>query len=806
VPLGHTSYANNLTGGGKLLAAFLSNGIGFTESAAAAGLAVTPDGNALVVANIYNESISVVSLVSYTVLWEYDLRPYNTIPGLSGFAGGESPFGVAISGNSTTGYTAWVSSIRDRQVLAVPLAQTPPAPGSVTYIPVPGTPNSLVLNASQSRLYVAQDNVDQVGVIDTAAKQLIGSIPTIPVPGVLNLGQKYTGGAPNNLALSPDGKSLFVTNGGANAVSVIDLTLPNPVSVALLPTAWYPHSVSVSNDGQTLYVVNGKSDPGPNPGNVYNKSLADENVNPAANEYIEQLEKGGLQTIPLPGASDYAALTNQVADNNGYTARQKGRDVMAALHAKIHHVIYIIKENRTFDQILGDLRNGANGDAKLAEFGRPITPSLHRLADQFVTLDNFYCAGEVSGDGWPWSTEARESDFGVTTIPMNYANRGSSNDSEGLNRLVNVALPTAGREAAYPTVSFAGGNLYDVLSSTFPGGTANLLPGTANDFATDGPAGTPPQQGYLWDSALRGGLSVRDYGFLIDIVRYNIPVAVGGIPLIENPFATNTQVAWSSNPTLAPYTDIYYRGFDNSFPDNWRFEEWNREFQQYVTNNNLPNLSLVRLMHDHTGNYCAKPYTEAGCPAADLVTPERQEADNDYAVGRLIETVAASPYANDTLIFILEDDAQDGPDHVDAHRSPAYVVGPYVKRHRVISTHYDTVNMVRTIEDVLGIDHLNLNDTYQAPMADLFDVNAPPSWSYTALPSTVLKKTGLVPQGVAYAPGPDVVPTHDQDYWAQKTKGFDWSKEDRIPADKYNRILWEGLKGDEPYPGTRGGE
>jgi hypothetical protein len=473
---------------------------------------------------------------------------------------------------------------------------------------------------------------------------------------------------------------------------------------------------------------------------------------------------------------------------------------MNFLHNNIHHVIYIIKENRTFDQILGDIGNGANGDSKLAEFGKPITPSLHRLANQFVTLDNFYCAGEVSGDGWPWSTEARESDFGVTTIPVNYANRGSSNDSEGLNRLVNIAETLPAREAELSTF-----NLYDLLTAAFPGGTANFLPGAANDFATDGPQGTPAQQGYIWDSALRAGLSVRDYGFFNDIVPYNIPTIAGGVPLIENPAATGTQVAWSSNPTLAPVTDIYYRGFDNSFPDNWRFEEWNREFQQYVAGSNLPNLSLVRLMHDHTGNFCPKPYTASSCPVAGLVTPERQEADNDYAVGRVIQAVAQSPYASDTLIFILEDDAQDGPDHVDAHRSPAYVVGPYVRHHAVVSTRYDTVNMVRTIEDVLGIDQLNLNDANQGPMTDLFDINAQPVWTYTAVPSTLLKTTGLVPANVVYESGPDIVPTHDQDWWAQRTRGYDWSKEDRIPADAYNRTLWEGLKG-TPYPGTHGAE
>jgi DNA-binding beta-propeller fold protein YncE len=800
IPLNHASYANNLTGPGALLGAFLGNGIGFVESAAAAGLAITPDGATLVVTNIYNDSVSVIDTASATVLWEYDLRPYNNTPELSGTAGGEAPRGVAIAGSAATGYTAFVSSVRDREIDALPLRSIPPDGGTLQRIPLPGNPNTLLLSADGKTLYAAQDNSDLVAAIDTTREVVTAEIDPLAVLNLLPLGRTYTGAAPNGLALSPDGTALYVTMGGANAVSIVNVAQgATPAAVTLIPTGWYPHSVSTSRDGSTLYVVNGKSDPGPNPNYEH----------PVANQYVLQLEAAGLQTIPVPGPGHYAALTAQVATNNGYTTPESPHDraVMAALHAKIQHVIYIIKENRTYDQILGDLGNGANGDPKLTMFGRAVTPSLHRLASQFVTLDNFYCAGEVSGDGWPWSTEARESDFGTTTIPMNYANRGSSNDSEGDNRDNNMGLDTTGRIAAFPTIGGIG-NLYTVLGNAFPGGYQNFLPGTNNDFATDGPAGTPPQQGYLWDSAIRAGLSVRDYGMLVDIVRYNIPVGIGGIPLIENPAATNTQVAWSSNPTLGPVTDIFYRGFDNAYPDTWRLEEWYREFQQYEAAGNLPSLSLVRLMHDHTGNFCARPFTSPSCPAAGLDTPEKQEADNDYAVGRLVETVAHSSYAANTLIFVLEDDAQDGPDHVDAHRSTAYVVGPYVKQHAVISTHYDTVNMVRTIEDVLGIGHLNLNDAHQPPMTDLFDLNHA-AWTYTAVASPLLKTTGLIGlPGVAaqVMAGPAMQATHDQDWWAQRTKGYDWSSEDKIPADDYNRTLWQGLKGNTPYPGTRGAE
>ncbi|HTZ71266.1 MAG TPA: bifunctional YncE family protein/alkaline phosphatase family protein, partial [Acetobacteraceae bacterium] len=791
IPLNHTSYANNLTGPAALLGAFLYNGIGFEESATPASMAISPDGTRLAVANIYNDSVSLIDTTTNSVLWEYDLRPYNNTPALTGTAGGEAPFGVAIAPNPVEGFTIFVSSVRDREVDAMPLRDIPPDGGTLQRIALPGTPNNMVLSPNGKRLYVAQDNSDQVAVLNTANFKVVDEIAPLDVPGLTDVGRQYTGAAPNGLAISPDGSMLYVTMGGANALGMVNLAANGgPAPVALIPTGWYPHSVSVSKDGKTLYVVNGKSDPGPNP----------KYLHAASNEYVLQLEQAGFLTLPVPAAGDYAPLTAQVVANNGYATAESGHDkaVMAALHAKIQHVIYIIKENRTFDQILGDLTNGANGDPAIAEYGHRVTPNFHRLASSFVTLDNFYCAGEVSGDGWPWSTETRESDFGTTTIPVNYANRGASNDSEGLNRIVNVGLDTNGRVASFPTVNGIG-NLYQVLGDAFPGGYTNLLPGNNNDFATDGPEGTPPQQGYLWDSALRAGLTVRDYGMLIDLVRYNIPVAIGGIPLIEYPYGSGTQVAWPANPTLAPYTDIYYRGFDNAFPDTWRLEEWTREFQLFVANGNLPNLSLVRLMHDHTGNFCPKPYDSPSCPAAHLYTPELQQADNDYAVGKLVQTVAASPYAGNTLIFVLEDDAQAGPDHVDAHRSTAYIVGPYVRHHRIVSTHYDTVDMVRTIEEILGIDHLSLNDAHQPPMADVFDLNQT-SWTYTAVASPLLKKTGLVPQNASYLPGPAMAPTHDQDWWAQRTKGFDWSQEDRIPADRYNRIQWEGLMGGKPYP------
>ena len=319
----------------------------------------------------------------------------------------------------------------------------------------------------------------------------------------------------------------------------------------------------------------------------------------------------------------------------------------------------------------------------------------------------------------------------------------------------------------------------------------DVLPGVSNVAAPDGPDGEV-QQGYLWNSALRAGKTVRNYGFFIDLTRYALggtPYAALGIPIDRNPFEHGKVQAYAANPDLAPLTDQYFRGFDTSFPDFYREKEWEREFSAYVTNGNLPNLSLVRMMGDHTGSFAT---------AIDGInTPELQVADNDYAVGRIIQAVANSPYASNTLIFIVEDDAQDGPDHVDAHRSTAYVVGPYVKKAALVSTHYTTVNMLRTITDILGVDHLGLFDSTQGPMTDVFDLTQT-TWSFTATPSALLVGSAL-PLAASNPPALALKPTHDSKYWAQKTKKFNFAEEDKLDAVAYNKILWQGLMGNRPY-------
>jgi DNA-binding beta-propeller fold protein YncE len=765
--------------------ATLGAGVGLEEAPQAAGIAITQDGTKLVVANYYNDSITILtkSAPGWTKGPELDLRPGKENSTDSGVPGGEYPLWVVIKGNQT----AYVSSIRDREIDVVDISNTPAV---VARISVPGEPNKMVLNASQSKLYVAQDVTDSVGVVDTASNTLVENIGVTAPAGLLSDWRaKLKGNNTNSVTLSRDEKLLYVTNGWMNDVAVVQLdSAPGQSQViGLIPTGWYPNSVSSSRDGKFTYVLNGKSPTGPNPGYCHGGVLTSLPAVQcaASDEYDLVLIKAGFQSFPTPKASDLQGLTQQVAANNHFQYHVSPEDAekLEFLHQKIHHIIYIIKENRTYDQILGDLEVG-NGDPSLTEFGEATTPNFHKLARNFVTLDNFYDTSEVSMDGWPWSTAAHATDVVEHQTPVEYAGRGLGYDSEGTNRNVNVGIPTlAGRLAANP------------LTPDDP----DVMAGTANVAAPDAADGEPGA-GFLWNGALKAGLSIRNYGFFIDEARYNLPgpYSVYTIPELTDPTSTTppTQVAYPTSAALAPYTDIYFRGFDMTFPDYYRFKEWERDFDANYANGGLPNLTLMRIPHDHTGNY--------SIAILGVNTPELDEADNDYAVGLVADKIAHSTYKDDTLIFVIEDDAQDGGDHVDAHRSTAYIVGPYVKHHAVVSDSYTTLSMYRTIEDILGIRHSNLNDALATPMAAVFDEKQK-DWTYNAAPSLLLYNTQLplppLPTSVQRIPHP----THDAAYWAAVTKGMDFSVEDHVDGAQFNRILWQGLMGSKPYPATPSG-
>ncbi|MGC2423305.1 MAG: YncE family protein [Nitrospirota bacterium] len=768
-----------------------TNAIGLgTISPEAAGLAVTGNGKLLVVANYENDSVSVINLATRSKVGELDLRPGN------GVAGGEYPLWVSIKGNDT----AYVSSMRDREIVVVSIANGA-APSVQRRIPVKGVPEKMIMNANQTRLYVTLGNSDSVAVINTVSYKVIGQVGTA-APRQYMHDTKYNGVNPNGLALSPDERTLYVTNGGANSLAVISLKEnkgdARTVTVTgLIPTGWYPNSVSVSRDGSILYVVNGKSNTGPVAAacrNTTSIAAGSENACNAANQYVWQLTKAGFQTIPVPDKKELKALTEQVADNNNYASLKKTpqpSSMMKFLRGHIRHVIYIVRENRTYDQVLGDLDRG-NGDPSIAIFPEPLTPNQHKLARQFVDLDNFYDSGETSGDGWNWSTSARATDNVEKTEPINYAGRGLSYDFEGTNRNINVGYgTTAGRLAADP------------VNPTDP----NILPGTADVSApdsSDGEAGT----GYLWDGALRAGLKVRNYGFFCDLTRYSLPASNPACisPNLTDPFAAGVLAAYPDKAALQGITDQYYRGFDNKFPDFYREKEWEREFAGYEANGNLPDLEMVRLMHDHFGSF--------GAAISGVNTVPTQVADNDYAVGRLIDVISHSKkYGDNTLVFVIEDDAQDGPDHVDAHRSIAYIAGPYVKHGAVVSVTYTTINMIRTICAILGIKPLGINDATAETMDSVFRTDAG-KWAYDAVVPDILRAETILP--LPEAPKKRRKPSvsrvsakmrHDASYWQEKTLGFDFNTEDKLDTARFNQILWEGMKGKGvPYPSVRGGQ
>ena len=793
----------------------LPGGIGLSVKPETIGLAISADDRTGVVANNYNDSITVVDIPTASVRFEYDLRPFNT-SGSNGVPGGEYPFDVVINGTN-----AYISSTRDREIVVVDISGK--AGRLVGRIPLAGNPYGMTI--SNGTLFVAEDNQDRVAMIDLAGNTLVREIDVRAPAGVIS-GPRYTGTAPYAVTVSPDGRTLYVVNNGANDIAVVPLDGSGALSVkGLIPTAYAPKDVAFSPDGSQMYIINGKSNTGPNPDNLNSNTALIQYkafapippgytdntagilaanalaaaASAASNQYQFQLEQASLVSAGTPSDAQLVGLTRQVAQNNGYSTAEPSADqrTMAFLHQHIKHVIYIIKENRTFDQILGDLKNGANAEPSLVQFGLPITPNFHRISRQFVTLDDFYDPADGSMDGWSWSMRGRITNDEEVTQQQNYAfvSRGLSYETEGSNRNVPVGVADTDRvDAVAPTTIGGAAYTYNTLSALLPGGTANLLPGPRDIAATDTMFGDEPgkEEGYIFTAALKAGLGIRNYGFMVNNIG---PTTLNGQP-ITNAGAAGIQQVAELNPSLQGYTDLYFRGFDQTFSDQWNVNEWTREFRQYVRDNNLPAFETVRLSHDHTGSFATA--------LAGVNTPETQEADNDLAVGRMMETVARSPYADSTVFFVIEDDSQDGPDHVDSHRSTAYIAGAYVKQHQVVSTRYNQVNMLRTMEDILGTAHVSLLTANAQPMADVFDTSGNGSWSYAATASTILKTTMLQVAmnqgGIRYAAGPDIRPLHDAAWWADRTRGFDFSVEDRVPTGVFNRVLWEGTRPGVPYP------
>ncbi len=746
-------------------------GLGEEEGPFAAGVAVSASGARVVVANHENDSLSVVDTARGTVS-EIALAPGGGKPG------GEFPSGVIVLGESR----AFVTAQRDREVVEVDLGTAK----VVRRIKVGGQPTKLIANRAQTRIYVANANSDSVSVIDVARGVVESTIATAAPAGSAAL--RLRGSNPNALALSPDESRLYVTNGGNSTLAVIDLASKSVVG--LVPTGFYPTAVAVAHDGAQLYVVHAKSPTGPNalgPWTAVERARTKPYSPGRGNQYALQLEHGGLLAFPLPDAPTLAKLTQQAIANNRFDADVGNLPrVFLALRGKVKHVIYVIGENRTYDQVLGDLA-GADGDPRLVLWGEPITPNHHALARSFVTLDRFFDPGGVSGEGWQWSTSGRTTDVAEKAVPVEYAGRGKhSYDWEGANRNVNVSWPTlAARKLANPKTP----------------DSIDVLPGSADVGAVDGPA--EGGSGFLWDAVLAKGLEVRNYGCFCDDTRYALPKTDPAfLAPSHDPFATKTRVAFPQRASLHDRTDPYFRCFDQRVADYWREKEWAREFDAYVKSGTLPALEVVRLPHDHLGGFDT---------AMDGVsTPDTQIADNDYALGALVEKVSRSPYWKDTVVIALEDDAQNGSDHVDAHRSFVLVAGGHVKRGAKISTPYATPSVLRTIEVLLGVGPLGQSDGFAPPMDELFEERVDMTPFAAEIPA-VLHSTQLpLPTATATAiptptptststststPTSNATPRGDATFWASVMRGQNFDEPDALDAALFNRALVCGLRG-----------
>ena len=752
-------------------------GLGAGVKPQAAGVAVSPDGRRALVANYYNDSVSLIDLVGQRVVTEEDLRPGKIDPTKVGVPGGEFPYAVLWADAAH----AWLSSPRDRQLVS--LSITPAGLEIAKRVATIGEPTTLLVDLKRHRLIAAEDNDDRLAFLDLATGRLVAE-PRLNLPAALAAGPLGKGLNPNGLAALPDGR-LLVTLGGINAVALVAPGADGNFVQALIPTGWYPSAVATSASGSRVFVVNRKSPPGPNPQGCLPELAVyrgQPNACGAANQYIFELEKAGLLEFPMPGSRALSGMTMQVAQNIGLPGareRAAANARMASIAGHIKHVVFIIKENRTYDQVLGDLDIG-NGDPRLAILGGALSPNHHRLARQFVTLDNFYDSGEQSSTGWPWSTAARTTDLMEKTASVNYADRGLAYESEEADRFISEQQTPAERHQTNPAVPL----------------DPDLLAGPALLTAPDPDDDDKPNQGYLWDAAIRAGLSVRNYGFS-DASIYDAGEP-GAVPIIREPYKEHRQIYTPGDRLLASRSDPYFRGFDQKLADYWRYLEWKREYDEQEAAGTLPALTLLRLSHDHFGDFDK---------ALDGVnTVETQMADNDYSLGLVVERIAHGKAAGSTLVFIIEDDAQNGADHVDARRSVALVVGPYVRHGALVSTRYTTINILRTIEAVLGLKPLNLNDALAMPMADLFDPRQA-SWSYRAEAAGVLHTTQLPIPADRFEPRQSadaICPQRSSNWWAAAMKGQDFSKEDRLDTPRFNSALWLGL-GNGPEPISRDG-
>ena len=574
-------------------------------------------------------------------------------------------------------------------------------------------PNAMVFSPNKRFLYVACANSDLISVIDTKSEKVIEQI-SVRIDKDLPFGS-----APNALAISKDGSRLYVANGTDNAICVINLY--DNSTIGYIPTGWYPGAILLDKDEEYLMVAN-------------TKGIGSRNLRADRPGYNTHGHMGTISVIPNPNLKQFKKMTDIVRENNSFSSmieelnKEKGKKNKVAIptfpsqESYFKHVVYIIKENRTYDQVFGDLSQG-NGDTSLVQFGREITPNHHKLAEEFVLMDNYYCSGVLSADGHQWTDEAYVTDY------------------------------------------------LEKFFGDFP---------RSYPYDGDDPLAYSPT-GFIWDNVLKHNLTYRNYGeFVAGVVE---PKGATFTDVYQDFKSGENKIkirAKSNLPQMEPYTCPTYIGWPITVPDAYRASEFIRELKDFEENDNFPNFIIMILPNDHTSG------TSPG-----YQTPSAAVADNDLALGRIVEAISHSKYWKETCIFVTEDDPQAGLDHVDGHRTVGFVISPYTKRHTVVSTNYTQINMFRTIENILGIPPLNQFDLAAEPMMDCF-TNIPDFTPYNALPSNI--PIDQINPELSSLSG-------DALYWAKKSMEQDLDDYDRIDENTFNRIIWHSVKGyDVPYP------
>jgi DNA-binding beta-propeller fold protein YncE len=650
---------------------------------------LSPDGRLLYAADLYRDSVIVINPQSGLVLNRYKTgrRPYRILF----HPDGKSFFVTHWADGSMGQYDAATGS----QLGVIRLGAHP-----TDIVWREGKPAD-VAEASEvqyaGRLFVAAANTNNVYVVGFSPARELSVVESI---NVAMTPRQPLGVTPSALAVAPDGKRLFVACSNSNVAAVVDISTERSRVEGFIPTGWYPTAVRVLANN-TLVVLNGKGlrsypnnlPEAPNPTRTVVGIHNEPGVRPG---YVGYLQTGTASWIEPFTGQQLDQWTRRAMVNSAY--RDSKLDEKPAL-PPIEHVIYIVKENRTYDQVLGDMKEG-NGDASLTIFGEQITPNQHKIAREFVLLDNFYVSADVSADGHNWSTAAIAPDYVEKLWPNQYAGR---------------------RKLA--------------------------------DFTEQDPTSLPPA-GYLWSNANSAGISIRNFGYMVNNKR-------------EIPPTGQDQVATVRDPILAKVTNKAFRGFDLNHPDVDRAQVFLTEFAEYEKAGNMPKLIVMRLGNDHTSG------TSVG-----KVAPLSAAADNDYAVGMVVEAVSKSRFWGTTAIFILEDDAQNGQDHVDSHRSPAYLISPYVKRHTVDGSMYNTASMLRTMELMLGLRPMTQFDAAARPMTASFQ-DKPDTAPFVAEKPRIPLDTKNTPTAPLAA--------------ASNKMNFD--EADEIDDDALNEILWKAIKG-----------